>query len=130
MKSYLLILACLFTSSLSIFIPEDPVIDSKFKIPEKDGKCRALALRGGGTKGAYEVGALKAMVELMQPLEYAYDVVVGVSIGAINAGLLALWKRGHEKYGVKYLEDVWSNNAIADFWENWPYLGFVEGLWR
>lgn len=70
------------------------------------------------------------MIELMQPLEYSYDVVVGVSIGAINAGLFALWKRGYEKYAVKYLEDVWSNNAIADFWENWPYLGFVEGLWR
>jgi predicted acylesterase/phospholipase RssA len=70
------------------------------------------------------------MIELMQPLEYSYDVVVGVSIGAINAGLFSLWKRGYEKYAVKYLEDVWSNNAIADFWENWPYLGFVEGLWR
>jgi NTE family protein len=89
-----------------------------------------LALRGGGTKGAYEVGALKAMVEMMQPLEYAYDVIVGVSIGAINAGILSLWKRGEEKYAVKYLEDVWANNSIADFWENWPYLGFVEGLWR
>lgn len=28
-----------------------------------DGKCRALALRGGGTKGAYEVGVLKALIQ-------------------------------------------------------------------
>jgi len=35
-----------------------------------DGKCRALALRGGGTKGAYEVGALKAMAALLNPIEY------------------------------------------------------------
>lgn len=70
------------------------------------------------------------MVEMMQPLEYAYDVVVGVSIGAINGGLFSLWKRGHEKYAVQFLNDVWSNNAIADFWENWPYLGVIEGIWR
>jgi len=30
-----------------------------------DGKCRALAMRGGGTKGAYEVGALKMMTEML-----------------------------------------------------------------
>jgi hypothetical protein len=36
-----------------------------------DGKCRALALRGGGTKGAYEVGALKGIVKNMEdPLDY------------------------------------------------------------
>ena len=129
-KILLFTIACLFQTSRSVFVPDDPIIDPNLKIPKKDGKCRALALRGGGTKGAYEVGALKAMVEMMQPLEYAYDVIVGVSIGAINAGILSLWKRGEEKYAVKYLEDVWANNAIADFWENWPYLGFVEGIWR
>lgn len=36
-----------------------------------DGKCRALALRGGGTKGAYEVGALKGIVKNMEnPVDY------------------------------------------------------------
>jgi predicted acylesterase/phospholipase RssA len=34
-----------------------------------DGKCRALALRGGGTKGAYEVGVLKGLVETLDPIE-------------------------------------------------------------
>ena len=34
-----------------------------------DGKCRALALRGGGSKGAYEIGALKALVEKLDPIE-------------------------------------------------------------
>ena len=35
-----------------------------------DGKCRALALRGGGTKGAYEVGVLKALISQENPIEY------------------------------------------------------------
>ena len=42
--------------------------DNANKTMEKefnDGKCRALAMRGGGTKGAYEVGALKMMTEML-----------------------------------------------------------------
>jgi predicted acylesterase/phospholipase RssA len=27
-----------------------------------DGKCRILALKGGGVHGAYEVGVLKALI--------------------------------------------------------------------
>ena len=42
--------------------------DTQAKSP--DGKCRALALRGGGTKGAYEVGVLKGLVQQENPLEY------------------------------------------------------------
>lgn len=105
------------------------VIDSSIPKPPNDGKCRALALRGGGTKGAYEVGALKAFVELMQPIEYAYDVVVGVSIGAFNSAGLATFERGQEKAAVKFMEQVWSTNAVADFWDWWPF-NIVEGLWR
>jgi hypothetical protein len=65
MKKLLFISAILISNCVGLFVPEDPIIDPNMKIPPKDGKCRALALRGGGTKGAYEVGALKAMVEMM-----------------------------------------------------------------
>ena len=33
-----------------------------FTVPEDDGYCRALALRGGGTNGAYEIGIFKKMI--------------------------------------------------------------------
>lgn len=65
------------------------------QIPD-DGKCRVLAMRGGGTKGAYEVGALKAMAEMLEPIDIAYDVLAGVSIGAINAAMFSTFKRGDE----------------------------------
>lgn len=44
-----------------------------------------LALEGGGAKGAYEIGAYRALTEL----GYRFNVICGVSIGAINAALLA-----------------------------------------
>ena len=75
-----------------------------------DGKCRALALRGGGSKGSYEVGFLKGMTKNLDPIEYHYDVVVGVSVGAINAALLAIYEPGTEKAAVDELEGLWRSH--------------------
>lgn len=47
------------------------------------GTC--LVLSGGGTKGAFEIGAWKAMIEK----NISIDCVIGTSIGAINAALIA-----------------------------------------
>ena len=45
----------------------------------------ALALQGGGALGAYEAGVYEALAEL----GYAPNWLVGVSIGALNAALIA-----------------------------------------
>lgn len=50
-----------------------------------DGKCRVLALRGGGVHGSFEIGVLKAFVENLDPIDVQYDIVSGVSIGALIA---------------------------------------------
>ena len=76
----------------SPFVEPPDVSKIEFEVPPKDGKCRGLALRGGGTKGAYEIGALKAFSEAMDPIDYAYDVIVGVSMGGLNAAMLASFK--------------------------------------
>ena len=62
--------------------------------PENDGKCRILSLRGGGVHGAWEVGVLKAMAEKMKKEDMRYDYIAGVSIGAINAAILASFEKG------------------------------------
>ena len=46
---------------------------------------RAIALGGGGTKGAYEMGIWKAMNEVGMD----YQIVTGTSIGSINGALMA-----------------------------------------
>jgi len=51
-----------------------------------------IALEGGGAKGAYQLGVLKAM----QELNIKYDCVVGTSIGALNAASFVLEE--YEKY--------------------------------
>lgn len=46
---------------------------------------RALVLSGGGTKGIYEVGAIEALKDLGL---YDFDLVIGTSVGALNAMFL------------------------------------------
>jgi predicted acylesterase/phospholipase RssA len=45
---------------------------------------KALVLSGGGAHGAYEAGVVKALLQ-----KTSYDVICGVSIGAINAALIS-----------------------------------------
>lgn len=44
-----------------------------------------LALEGGGAKGAFHMGAVKALLEE----GYHFDIIAGTSIGAFNAAILA-----------------------------------------
>src|SRR5512139_353510 len=64
-------------------------------------KQLAFVLGGGGARGAMQVGALRALIEAgLKP-----DLLVGTSIGAINATALALW--GVNLAGVEALEQAY-----------------------
>lgn len=60
-----------------------------------------LVLSGGGAKGAYQVGVLKALVEM----ETRIDVVAGASIGALNGAVLI--SAPSLAVGVERLEKLW-----------------------
>jgi len=67
-------------------------------------QCYALALSGGGSKGAYEAGVLHGMYHSAQDKsKYQYDVVTGVSAGAINTGAISLFAPGDEENMLEYL---------------------------
>jgi len=60
--------------------------------------CQALILEAGGDKGSYEAGALDVLINNATNPENTYwDVISGVSAGAINAGYMAQYKIGDEK---------------------------------
>lgn len=65
---------------------------------------RAIALCGGGTKGAYELGVWRALREL----GIEYHIVTGTSIGAINGALMASgdYDKACELWETIRLEDV------------------------
>lgn len=63
---------------------------------------RALVLAGGGSKGAYEVGFVRAM----QELGIDYQIVTGTSIGALNGCLLA-------QHDYQAMENLWNTMDIS-----------------
>lgn len=46
----------------------------------------ALVLSGGGARGAYQIGAWRALKEL----EISFDLIASTSVGALNAGLIMM----------------------------------------
>lgn len=68
--------------------------------------CTAIILPGGGARGAYQAGVLKAIGELLADDVNPFPVICGTSAGAINAALLA--SHAHEFLtGVERLEHFW-----------------------
>ncbi len=48
-----------------------------------------LVLAGGGARGAYEIGALSALLPVLDARGERPRVIVGTSVGALNAAFLA-----------------------------------------
>ncbi len=66
-----------------------------------------LVLPGGGARGAYQVGVLKAISELIPDDRNPFPVVVGASVGAINAAMIGC-SAGNFKAGIRTLAQLWS----------------------
>lgn len=65
---------------------------------------KGLVLEGGGTKGAYQFGAYKALKEL----GIEFDGVAGTSIGALNGAFIVL-------DDLKSMEEIWLNKDYTSF---------------
>jgi NTE family protein len=88
---------------------------------------KALVLSGGGAKGAYQVGALKY---LLSEKKIQYDIICGVSVGAINASFLAMFPKGQEAESWKQLNELWSGISTKTIYKNWFPLSYIEALWK
>jgi NTE family protein len=85
-----------------------------------------LALTGGGAKGAYHVGALRAIAELGVPIH----AVSGASIGALNGAIVAT--AGNMQQAHKNLDAIWKalgeDDVIAMSGKAPAYLGMLLGM--
>jgi len=89
---------------------ESPVAEATnyFFFDDRD----ALVLSGGGARGAYQVGVLKAIAEWLPPAAPCpFEVLVGTSAGALNAAAIGA-RAGNFREGVDALLEVWTNFRI------------------
>lgn len=73
------------------------------EMPPQKPPVRALVLPGGGGRGAYQVGVVKALTEHGIEFDFAF----GTSIGALNAALFA-------QGGIKRMEELWRDIRPKD----------------
>jgi len=84
----------------------------------------ALVLPGGGARGAFLVGVLKALAELMpKGSSNPFEVISGTSAGAINSVVLAS-KARRFRVAAAELERVWANFHCEQVFrtDNWTML--------
>jgi NTE family protein len=84
-----------------------------------------LVFQGGGALGAYQAGVYQALHEAgIEP-----DWVIGTSIGAINAALIA----GNEPENrLPRLEEFWQRMAYKTIWNSapiWPQMSQLLNYW-
>ncbi|MBC7998331.1 MAG: patatin-like phospholipase family protein [Leptolyngbya sp.] len=73
---------------------------------ERKRPKRALVLPGGGGRGAYQVGVVKALYEK----GLRFDMAFGTSIGGLNAALLA-------QGSIERLEEIWHTIRASDIFK-------------
>jgi NTE family protein len=104
---------------------------------------RALVLQGGGSLGAYEAGAYKALNEWLlekdkkegKKKSITFDIIAGTSIGAMNAAVLTSYviENGTYEGSADRLIDFWkylSKESTADinpwFKPFWDHLHSID----
>jgi NTE family protein len=97
---------------------------NRVRNPPQENRQIVLVFQGGGALGAYQAGVYQALHEArIEP-----DWIIGTSIGAINASLIA----GNEPAErLDKLEEFWRRMKRKEFWglTAWPGLNDTIGYW-
>jgi NTE family protein len=113
---------------LDVLNREIPPAEQEWPTIEKTAGAKSrqvvLVFQGGGALGAYQAGVYQALHEsLIEP-----DWIIGTSIGAINASLIA----GNEREDrLHRLDEFWRRMRRKEFWglSTWPGLSDTTAYW-
>lgn len=88
---------------------------------------RALVLSGGGSRGAFQAGVIYALATTQGR---SWDLVAGVSVGALNGAFMAQHAPAEQRAGATALKAMWmdikGNKSIYKPWA----LGYLMCLWK
>lgn len=92
---------------------------NKQDAPSFAGPPIGLVLPGGGARGAYQIGVLKAIAELVPDGRNPFPILSGVSVGAINATSLASRSQNFSE-AVTHLVNMWGGLHASDIYRTDP----------
>lgn len=82
--------------------------------------CFALALSGGANNGAWEAGIIWGLMHYGNPADFKWQVVSGISAGAINTAAISGWAVGDEYNFSEWLSMKWQTLTTENVWVYWP----------
>ncbi|MCB0353627.1 MAG: patatin-like phospholipase family protein [Bdellovibrionales bacterium] len=107
--------------------PDRKAIQFEAPLQRSEAKL-AIVLSGGGSRAAYQAGALRALVPYFERHPKNLSIVIGSSIGAIN-GLIfsACLKQGYSE-SVSQLEQLWSMRTFKNTFAGSPSSAFLRAI--
>jgi predicted acylesterase/phospholipase RssA len=89
--------------------------------------CRALAMSGGGSNGAWEAGVIYGFAHSANPEDFYYDVVSGISAGSINTAALAPWAPEDIVAATEFISETWNTLTNDQIWSYQPDIAPIQG---
>ncbi|HHF7368150.1 TPA: patatin-like phospholipase family protein [Legionella bozemanae] len=80
----------------------------------------ALYLAGGGARGAYQAGVLKAISTILDTKKIPFNMISGVSVGSINAAVIAENALDFSA-GTNKLNELWNNITCQHIFKSSNY---------
>ena len=87
-----------------------------------------LVLSGGGSRAAYQVGALRALEPLIQKSSHPISVVVGSSIGAVNGLVFSAALRSGLTQSIDQLTEMWRERNFRNTFSGSPSRAFFRAI--
>jgi predicted acylesterase/phospholipase RssA len=84
------------------------------EILKNDGEKHALVLAGGGGFAAFQVGVISVLTSHVPN----YEIITGISAGALNASILSMYPQGQERIGSGDLTRFWKEFKPSDMYKN------------
>lgn len=84
-------------------------------------------MSGGGDKGPYQAAVFKGLVENLPLEDVTYDVLVGVSAGALNSLAFSPFKPEEAQEAANFAHDLWNTIPNYHAYGQWPG-GIAEGI--
>lgn len=107
--------------------PENRAVSFKKTTMDPNGKL-GLVLSGGGSRAAYQAGALRALFPYLDKKHNPFSVLVGSSIGAINCLVLGVTLKNGYENAVETLEDLWRERTWRNTFGGSPSTAFFRAI--
>jgi len=96
--------------------------------PGTDPGKLGVVLSGGGSRTAYQVGALRAISKVISEERDKIGVIVGSSIGAVNTVILSGCLHAGLDAAISALTALWKNRTYRNTFEGSPTRAFLRTI--